>query len=132
MPRRRTTAIAVAAIAALATSAGSGIASAKPISSHGTGGGKMSAKTQTAAKRTGGLATAPVVSVGATVVYVTAFPTGGKGSGSEATCNLWTEHLQSLQVKVENAPSGTPTLYAQDDLESAKDDALDAGCAVID
>jgi len=110
MSRRRTATVAVALIAALASTGATGVASAKRVKGF------------------------PVhaVQTTTTVVYVSAFPTGGKGSGTEATCALWSDRLQRDQAAVEDAPSGAPTYYAQEKLDEDKDNALDAGCVVID
>lgn len=63
-------------------------------------------------------------------VAITAFPTGGKGSGTEATCALWTERLEADQRIIDNAPEADKD-DASGPLEEDIDNALDAGCAVI-
>jgi hypothetical protein len=64
------------------------------------------------------------------VAYISAFPTGGKGSATEATCALWTKALQEDQEIIDNAPD-TDKQDAAGPLEADIDNALDAGCAVI-
>lgn len=63
-------------------------------------------------------------------VYISAFPTGGKGSGTEATCALWSQRLQDDQAIIDNAPE-TDKDDASWPLEQDIEHALDAGCAVI-
>jgi hypothetical protein len=70
------------------------------------------------------------INTGTSVVYISAFPTGGKGSGTEATCALWTDRLQDDQQIVDNAPEGDAD-DASGPLNADIDNALDAGCAVI-
>jgi hypothetical protein len=67
---------------------------------------------------------------GPQVAYISAFPTGGKGSGTEATCGLWSERLQDDQAIIDNAPD-TDKQDAAGPLEQDVDNALDAGCVVI-
>jgi len=64
------------------------------------------------------------------VAMISAFPTGGKGSGTEATCALWTKELQADQAIIDNAPE-TDKEDAAGPLNQDVDNALDAGCAVI-
>ena len=73
--------------------------------------------------------TGPIIS-GTTVAEISAFPTGGKGSGTEATCALWTERLQDDQAIIDNAPAGDE-VDASGPLNTDVDNALDAGCFVI-
>jgi hypothetical protein len=65
-----------------------------------------------------------------TTVRIAAYPTGMRGTGTEATCALWTERLQDDQNAVDQAPEAD-----QDDasgpLNTDVDNALDAGCFVI-
>jgi hypothetical protein len=65
-----------------------------------------------------------------TVAAITAFPTGGKGSATEATCALWTDRLRDDQAIIDNAPD-TDKQDAAGPLEADVDNALDAGCAVL-
>jgi hypothetical protein len=67
---------------------------------------------------------------GPQVAYISAFPTGGKGSGTEATCALWSDRLQEDQQLVDDAPEADQQ-DASGPLEADIDNALDAGCAVI-
>jgi hypothetical protein len=72
----------------------------------------------------------PVVS-GNTVAEISAFPTGGKGSGTEATCALWSKELQTDQRLADTAETVDDYKDATAALEDAIDNALDAGCVVI-
>jgi hypothetical protein len=85
-----------------------------------------------AAPRAPGVTTTPrpVVS-GTTVAEISAFPTGGKGSGTEATCALWTKELQADQRLADTAETVNQYKDAMSALEDDVDNALDAGCAVI-
>jgi hypothetical protein len=74
--------------------------------------------------------TLPVVS-GTTVAEISAFPTGGKGSGTEATCALWTKELQTDQRLADTAETVDQYKDAMSALEDDIDNALDAGCVVI-
>ena len=70
------------------------------------------------------------INTGTSVVYISAFPTGGKGSGTEATCALWSDRLQDDQQLIDNAPEADAD-DASGPLNTDIDNALDAGCAVI-
>jgi hypothetical protein len=72
----------------------------------------------------------PVVS-GNTGAEISAFPTGGKGSGTEATCALWSKELQTDQRLADTAETVDDYKDATAALEDAIDNALDAGCVVI-
>jgi hypothetical protein len=68
-------------------------------------------------------------------VAIEAFPAGGKGSGSETTCNLYTQELQADQSIVNQATSEGDQEAIDKwsaTLQSDTNSALDAGCAVID
>jgi hypothetical protein len=65
-----------------------------------------------------------------TTARIAAYPTGMKGSGTEATCALWTERLQDDQAIIDNAPAGDE-VDASGPLNTDVDNALDAGCFVI-
>jgi hypothetical protein len=92
-------------------------------------------KTTTAAKTTsvakvkpgGGIIVKPV-STGPVVAAISAYPTGGKGSGTEATCALWSEQLQSDESAIDDADNKAE---AAQTLSDHVNDALDAGCFVI-
>jgi hypothetical protein len=71
----------------------------------------------------------PVVSSIA-VARISAFPTGGPGSGSEATCGAYTQLLQRQQTAVDNT-TGLANQAAQALLDNDVDNAMNAGCAVI-
>jgi hypothetical protein len=91
--------------------------------------------TATTVQRSGGLISNPVVGAESTSVAISAFPTGGKGSGTEATCDLWGGQLQYDQGGVEAAVHNNDLQQYQDAKAKFDDDyndALDAGCAVID
>jgi hypothetical protein len=82
------------------------------------------------AKTTTGVRPARVA--GSTVAALDAFPTGGKGSGTEATCGLWADRLNADQEAEDNATEKSDIIEAHDQLNTDKDNALDAGCVVID
>jgi hypothetical protein len=65
-----------------------------------------------------------------TTARIAAYPTGMKGSGTEATCALWTDRLVDDQAAVDAAPEADQ-LDASGPLETDIDNALDAGCFVI-
>jgi hypothetical protein len=69
---------------------------------------------------------------GTTVVALDAFPTGGKGSGTEATCGLWADRLNFDQQVLDEATDKADIINAYNGLNADKDNALDAGCVVID
>jgi len=74
----------------------------------------------------------PTPVIAATVVAdISAFPTGGPGSGSEATCQAYTQLLDRSQAMVNNE-TGLAQQVAQSTLDVDIDSALNAGCAVID
>lgn len=73
----------------------------------------------------------PIATATTTVVAITAFPTGGKGSGTEATCGLWADQLQSDQNAQDEATDKQDVIDATNALNEDADNALDAGCAVI-
>jgi hypothetical protein len=77
----------------------------------------------------------PVMSSGTYVAAVSAFPAGGKGSGSEATCNLWSGRLQQDQGSIDSATEDNDLSKYQQGTEALnedKDNAMEAGCVVID
>jgi cytochrome c556 len=88
------------------------------------------AKKTLASKAAKGSGVVKPIHTGTSVVFISAFPTGGKGSGTEATCALWSDRLQDDQQIVDNAPEAD-----QDDasgpLNADVNNALDAGCVVI-
>lgn len=73
----------------------------------------------------------PIRPTGPTVVAITAFPTGGKGSGTEATCGLWADRLQEDVDAQESATDKQDIIDATNNLNEDVDNALDAGCVVI-
>ena len=122
--------IAVLTVVVAVSSVASALAFAKshgPIksSSHA-----KVAKKKVASKVAKGGGGVKPINTGTSVVYISAFPTGGKGSGTEATCALWSDRLQDDQQIVDNAPEGDKD-DASGPLNTDIDNALDAGCAVI-
>jgi hypothetical protein len=128
--RSRSTAAFAVAVVALSSVAGA-TAMAKPRLST-TAHTKVTKKTTTieAARTTNGTGTVKPASGGAAVAMISAFPTGGKGSGTEATCSLWTKRLQEDQSIIDNAPEADKD-DASGPLNEDVDNAMDAGCAVI-
>lgn len=121
---------AVAAIAALATATGTGVAAAAKPSAAQSGVAKTTMKRHVAKRAPG--TTAPVPTAGSTAVAISAFPTGDAGSGSEATCGLWSDRLQEDVEILGDADSVGERVDASNQLQEDKDSALDAGCVVID
>src|SRR4051794_27665263 len=73
----------------------------------------------------------PMTMSGPTVMAITANPTGGKGSGTEATCDLWTNQLQQDEGAVGEATETQDKIDAVNNLNTDIDNAMDAGCFVI-
>jgi hypothetical protein len=73
----------------------------------------------------------PVVTAGSTVMAIEAHPTGGKGSGTEATCDLYTNQLQGDEQDVSDATDTQGKIDAVNQLNADADNAMDAGCFVI-
>jgi hypothetical protein len=75
-------------------------------------------------------AAASHVATQTTAVAITAFPTGGPGSGSEATCAAYTRLLQrdASAIKYTEGLAQQASQALQDDDVDA---AMDAGCAVL-
>jgi hypothetical protein len=108
-----------------ASAAATSHASAK-ASSHA-----VSAKAVAVAKTKGATGVVkPVKAGGGAIAAISAFPAGGKGSGSEATCGLWSQRLQEDQQMVNDAPEADHD-DASGPLNADIDNALDAGCAVL-
>jgi hypothetical protein len=122
-------AVAVVATLGLGVAAGPAGAAAKSEGGH-----SRSAKVvkRHSAKRAPGGPVAPRLPRGTTAVAVTAFPTGDKGGASEATCGLWNDRLQEDVEILGDAESTQDRVDASNQLQQDKDDALDAGCVVID
>jgi len=89
-----------------------------------------SVKTVSLAKAAKGGYTRATFTAKPAVAMISAFPTGGKGSATEAHCALWTQQLQADQSAVDDAPE-TDKDDASGPLNQDIDNALDAGCAVI-
>jgi hypothetical protein len=114
----------------------SGIAGASAATSAGHAGAASSSRPPasramkvTRTKRIGPVK--PLPSGGTTVVAITAFPTGGKGSGTEATCGLWADRLQADEAAQDEATDKQDIIDATEGLNEDVDNALDAGCVVI-
>jgi hypothetical protein len=123
------TAVLLTAVTALSGVAG---ASAKAPKRTATTASHAKVVKRTAVSRTksGTGAVRPVRTSGPSVAAISAFPAGGKGSGTEATCALWSQRLQEDQQIIDDAPE-TDKDDASAPLEADVDNALDAGCAVI-
>ena len=87
-------------------------------------------KTIAIARMSSGRFTRSTWTAGPSVAMISAFPTGGKGSGTEATCALWSQRLQDDQRIIDDAPA-TDKDDASGPLNEDVDNALDAGCVVI-
>ena len=77
----------------------------------------------------------PIAATHQAVAAVSAFPTGGRGSGTEATCALWSQQLNTDQGGVDAAVENNDLSAYQDAsaaLNEDKGNAEDAGCVVID
>lgn len=114
----------------------SGIAGASAATSTGHAGAASSSRPQASSAmkviRTKGTGPVkPVQTGGTTVVAITAFPTGGKGSGTEATCGLWADRLQEDSEAQDAATDKQDIIDATESLNEDVDNALDAGCGVI-
>jgi hypothetical protein len=128
---------AMAVLAAVATLIPAGVASAASIGGLTAGGA-----TATSLQRSGGPIINPVVGTASTGVPLDVFPAGGKGSGTEATCNYWGGELAADQIAVDEAwNNGNDNdaehgldgfFYAKEKFNQDYNTALDAGCAVID
>jgi hypothetical protein len=105
---------AVLLAAALSTAAATGVATAAtPLPTAGTTTTRVVAGTTTSAKPS-------------------AFPAGGKGSGSEQMCDFYSNLLGSDQADLDAAKGFSAQLSADLQLAADKDAATDAGCVVID
>jgi hypothetical protein len=114
----------------------SGIAGASAATTAGHAGATASSrlpasKAMKVVKTKGTGPVKPVLTGGSTVVAMTAFPTGGKGSGTEATCGLWGDRLQEDQNAQDAATDHQDVIDATNALNEDVDNALDAGCVVI-
>jgi hypothetical protein len=112
--RHLQSALAVTTVAAVALSASSGLASARGVAKHPGTAGAVHKHVKT------------------TAVGMEAFPTGGKGSGTEETCHQWTIWLNEDEEQLDNATTTVDILNASDQKKADVDAAMDAGCAVID
>jgi hypothetical protein len=127
--RSRCIAVVLTAVAALSGAAG---ASAKaPRHTAAVASHAKTVKAPAVSKANTGTGVAkPIKASGQAVAAISAFPTGGKGSGTEATCALWSNRLQEDQQLVDDAPEADKD-DASGPLNTDIDNALDAGCAVI-
>ena len=125
-----TVVVALVALAALATT---GVASAASPSSHRSHKQLSHALSLSRTVKRGGPIVKPVFT-GNTVAAISAFPTGGKGSGSEATCSLWSQRLNEEQGEIDAATDNNNLQEykeAKEAQDADVDNALDAGCVVI-
>ena len=122
--RHLQSAATVTAIAAVALSASSGVASARAVTKHA--GAKSVHRVGPAGP------TLPPIGSGTTAVGMEAFPTGGKGSGTEEVCHQWTIWLNEDEEQLDNATTTVDIINASDQKKADVDAAMDAGCAVID
>jgi hypothetical protein len=128
--------IAVLTVMLALSSVGGASAMTKAKVSTAAGHAKVVKKVTAAAKSTSAARTKGAgtiikpVSTGTATAAIGAYPTGGKGSGTEATCALWTKRLQEDQQIIDNAPE-TDKDDASGPLNEDVDNALDAGCFVI-
>jgi hypothetical protein len=114
----------------------SGIAGASAATTSGHAGAVSSSRLQASkamkVARTKGIGPVkPLPTGGTTVVAITAFPTGGKGSGTEATCGLWADRLQEDEAAQDEATDKQDIIDTTEALNEDVDNALDAGCVVI-
>ena len=114
----------------------SGVASASAamVSGHAGAGSAVrppASKAMKLAKTKGAGPFRPVQTGGTTIVAISAFPTGGKGSGTEATCGLWSDRLQEDEAAQDAATDKQDIIDATNNLNEDIDNALDAGCVVI-
>jgi hypothetical protein len=92
----------------------------------------VSAKTVSIAKVKGSSGVVkPVKTGGGAIALISAFPTGGKGSGTAATCDLWSDRLQEDQDAQDNATDKQTVIDTTQTLGTDIDNALSAGCAVL-
>lgn len=126
-----TTIVALVALAALTST---GVASAASRSTHRSHKQVSHAlSVSRTVNRSGGPIVKPVFT-GNTVAAISAFPTGGKGSGSEATCSLWSQRLNEEQGEIDAATDNNNLQEykeAKEAQDADVDNALDAGCVVI-
>jgi hypothetical protein len=123
-------ALAVGAVLAAVAAGPAGVASAASIGGLTAGGA-----TATSLQRSGDPIHNPVVGASGTGVPLDAFPAGGKGSGTEATCALWSRTLNEDQGQLDAATDANDLGWYQTSKELFDEDyndALSAGCAVID
>ena len=83
-----------------------------------------------AAPRTATQTAPPVVKHTAVAAAIQAFPAGGPGSGSEATCAAYTRLLQRDASAIKYT-EGLAQQASQALLDDDVDTAMDAGCAVL-
>jgi hypothetical protein len=127
----------MAVLAAVAALIPAGAASAASIGGLTAGGA-----TATSLPRSGVPTTNPVVGSTSTGVPLDVFPSGGKGSGTAATCNYWNNVLNGDQVVIDQAWDNANDndaehgldgfFWAKETFEQDYNAALDAGCTVID
>ena len=132
MPSRSKLAAVLAVVFALSGVAGASAATKSHV--RITTKPKITKKTTStsAARQTGGTIVSHPISTGPAVAMISAFPTGGKGSGTEATCALWSGQLQEDQGAQEAATDKQDIIDTTNALNEDINNALDAGCVVID
>ncbi len=127
----RSSCIAVLSIAA-ALSGVAGASAATTVGHAGAGSSiHMPSSKVMKVARTKGIGPVKHLPAGPTVAAISAFPTGGKGSGTEATCGLWSDRLQEDEAAQDAASDKQDVIDTTNNLNEDVDNALDAGCAVI-
>lgn len=125
--------VAVLALVALTTTGAASAANRQAQRDHHQPNHRLSVSR--AVQRTGKAPIVKPVVAGGTFAAISAFPTGGKGSGTEATCALWSGRLNEEQGEVDAAVHNNDLQQykdAKEGLDEDIDNALDAGCVVID
>jgi hypothetical protein len=122
---------ALTAVVALSSVASASAVTKSNVSAKSSRSDTKVAKTMSASKARGSGVVKPVQTAGTSVAQISAFPTGGKGSGTEATCGLWSDRLQEDQNTQDDATDKQDVIDATETLNSDINNALDAGCAVI-
>ena len=125
----RTTITTLAALLALAGAADAGAAT--KLSNGATTARQPTAKQARMLQTQGTKPVHPVITGGTQVAAIEAHPTGGKGSGTEATCDLWTNQLQEDENNVGQASETQDKIDAVNQLNTDVDNAMDAGCFVM-
>ncbi len=130
----RTALVALAAVAAISATGATGVASAA-TKAGGTTAQTTAAQPTSAhtSVRSATIGTHPYVTVGNSVVYTDAFPTGD-GPADEEVCTNFAQAMDMALNRIRSALAEGDTDGAvsnQEALENLGDMAEDAGCAVI-